>query len=1540
MTHKILGNLELSCRRVSNKEETPPVLDGLVFEEESESEAPVGSDADGHGGHVSGEDESGGSRAAEDVEFSEGDEKAEQLGSYPPVVSQMCGRLPHGIAPHEFLSRPPNVNRRSAEGSYSREYIARLALAKLDLASCPRAPMVLPWDDSLCHESPARAADMSMRQEILFKKLDKCALDDACLRGSAKSASESQQDPWMWHFHASVSEMRETFDKAPRSHTIVIEAAVFLIRRGLLNVKGTCHVNVKQARMLLTCAIWLQHYKSAEWIQERGLSDPPWALEYEEFIHVLVGGAGTGKTTTLLVVDALVDYFHGPESMRKSAPTNTAARKLRGDTVHALYKLPRGSMLSRRARLSDSVLRAYRKTWVSAIMHAIDEISFLPQDMLYQINLRSQEAKRKPHTLMGGLATILSGDFLQLPPVDGRSLAMPLDEKGFEPEALEPDAKYPDEQEGLKKERREAECRGGYALWRDSCQSVTCLTRNMRTTQPLAAIHEGMRRKEMTDEAWRALEDRLVGHERDAAGVLKPLPSGVEDPRLGEPPFSNNPVTYILHRHMLRVCQSYCNAVKESARLCTRLYVSVARDEARGGQVALLSDEVRKELLEKSNLRYVKNLPGTLGLYRGMRVLLHKKICVRLLLMNGCECTLEDIIFADDENLPTMIFAGTPVLLKYMPARLLLRVVDAEWVLPATHLPSLSKDYDRRGLFLLAPHTDYFSHLLGDGVAINIRRTHFPITPADARIVHSAQGEGFEANVVDMAKPPCMTDEEHWLANYVMISRARSLDGLLILRLPQRAHMTRGAPKYLADEVDRLLRLERRSVVALRKRLALLESTLPASTLTVLQDLFLHDEIGTEVHERVVESSEGRGSTTPAAAQKKRSGNRGSVTSAPIVDGERALASSPRGAASAASGVCAPSPTKVRRLMRKTSPVKRPAVAATRDVKTKAEMQTPTVNGECAPACPPGGAESAASGVYAPSLTKTRRLTENNFPAEERAGDDMSSGGCGIAGGGRPRRLRTKTAADNFTNMASTSPFVGCLASVPSSLEAAAEGRAGNDTVIGDHKVGEEVRSTLMDLAVSIPTPLARPRSFYPASLEQEGASLATSQTGEQETTAPIDRDPTVRETTHAERREKRSHLDAAARREPMEEIFCEASPRIDRGNVSLSISPATSFRNSSSEPLSRPSQTLSTPSSRAAGDSVSHAPPDCTINACLLAMPAVQAAELLGYTTGDVADEDHTSCVLRNIGNTCYLDALLHILAKVPSVRAWLSGHRMLATEDDHSTSCLLCWLAGDIHRLTSSTGSVPFVPRVVRNRGEWCAAFRGHRQQDAHEAFCALVDECEELDLRKLRSYNVEELGENLEINSVRYSTPFWRAFGGLQLCTVTCSRCGAVSSRYDMFHNISMAMLPRSTARIEEMIADHWGFEQLDDEDDTCENCHAQSARHAQTVVVRWPSVLVLHLKRWVLERYPEVALSKNDSRVLFESTLPLDGGGDTPYALRGVLVHTGGAGVGHYTSYVRSRDHRWYFCNDLPPESPREVPLGTVLSAEAYMLVYEQ
>lgn len=333
-----------------------------------------------------------------------------------------------------------------------------------------------------------------------------------------------------------MAALRTTFEDVSPSHTVVVEAAVPLLHRGLLDVKGTRHVNVNQARALIAYAVWLQHYKSDEWFRDGKLSEAPWVLEYEQFIHILIGGAGTGKTTTLRCIDALVDFCHGPGSRRMSAPTNTAARKLPGDTVHALYKLPRGSMLSRSGRLSDCVLRAFRRSWAPTITQAVHEVSFLPQDMFYQINLRSQEAQRKPNLIMSDLVTFLCGDFLQLPPVEGRSLASPLTETGYE-EVLEETGKPVRTSDAARrKERKEVKCRGGYALGRDECPSVTCLTLNMCTTKPLTDIAEGMRNNSMTDAAWLALEDRCVGYVR-VGGVLQALPPCVPDPRQTHPLF-------------------------------------------------------------------------------------------------------------------------------------------------------------------------------------------------------------------------------------------------------------------------------------------------------------------------------------------------------------------------------------------------------------------------------------------------------------------------------------------------------------------------------------------------------------------------------------------------------------------------------------------------------------------------------------------------------------------------------------------------------------------------------------------------------------------------------------------------------------------------------------------------------------------------------------------------------------------------------------------------------------------------------------------
>ena len=119
-----------------------------------------------------------------------------------------------------------------------------------------------------------------------------------------------------------------------------------------------------------------------------------------------------------------------------------------------------------------------------------------------------------------------------------------------------------------------------------------------------------------------------------------------------------------------------------------------------------------------------------------------------------------------------------------MPVALVLRVEGVAWRLRAQDLPQTLPDNLKvqRGVFVLRPHPEYLRRHVERDRFIYVRRIEFPVAPADARIVYAAQGETFEAVVADMQRPPRMEVGIHWLACYVMLSRAKTVDGFLVLR--------------------------------------------------------------------------------------------------------------------------------------------------------------------------------------------------------------------------------------------------------------------------------------------------------------------------------------------------------------------------------------------------------------------------------------------------------------------------------------------------------------------------------------------------------------------------------------------------------------------------------------------------------------------------------------------------------------------------------------------------------------------------------------
>ena len=106
----------------------------------------------------------------------------------------------------------------------------------------------------------------------------------------------------------------------------------------------------------------------------------------------LLGQGGTGKSTVLLLIEALIEYYAGPETVRKCAISNTAARLIGGDTLHAVCKLPREDLQSRAGKLSLAVLSKLRQKWKNSWAFFIDEISMVAPEQLIQSDLRTRDA--------------------------------------------------------------------------------------------------------------------------------------------------------------------------------------------------------------------------------------------------------------------------------------------------------------------------------------------------------------------------------------------------------------------------------------------------------------------------------------------------------------------------------------------------------------------------------------------------------------------------------------------------------------------------------------------------------------------------------------------------------------------------------------------------------------------------------------------------------------------------------------------------------------------------------------------------------------------------------------------------------------------------------------------------------------------------------------------------------------------------------------------------------------------------------------------
>lgn len=129
------------------------------------------------------------------------------------------------------------------------------------------------------------------------------------------------------------------------------------------------------------------------------------------------GSAGTGKSFLLKLIIKKLQTRYGNSNIGISAPTGLAASNVGGQTVQRLFgiglgKEPAEILLNRIKKNMDKYM-----VWRRMSVLIIDEISMLDSELFDKLNYLAKKIKRNDAPF-GGIQVIISGDFLQLPPVN------------------------------------------------------------------------------------------------------------------------------------------------------------------------------------------------------------------------------------------------------------------------------------------------------------------------------------------------------------------------------------------------------------------------------------------------------------------------------------------------------------------------------------------------------------------------------------------------------------------------------------------------------------------------------------------------------------------------------------------------------------------------------------------------------------------------------------------------------------------------------------------------------------------------------------------------------------------------------------------------------------------------------------------------------------------------------------------------------------------------------------------------------------------
>lgn len=246
--------------------------------------------------------------------------------------------------------------------------------------------------------------------------------------------------------------------------------------------------------------------------------------------------------------------------------------------------------------------------------------------------------------------------------------------------------------------------------------------------------------------------------------------------------------------------------------------------------------------------------------------------------------------------------------------------------------------------------------------------------------------------------------------------------------------------------------------------------------------------------------------------------------------------------------------------------------------------------------------------------------------------------------------------------------------------------------------------------------------------------------------------------------------------------------------------------------------------------------------------------------------------CGLKNLGNTCYMNAIVQCLATCATItRYFMSGefNDHIVTESKFGST------GGELARQLSHVflnmrSNNTFAPSDFRKTvSNYLDTFTLGDQHDAHEFFTMLVDKLH-LDLNQAARDSVKiikKLNDNnlngpvptgiayknfYEQHTAQNRSIFTEWFEGILLSNLKCTSCSTESDTFEPFYCLSLPIVTNGSSR--STLADCWSAFAADesltgDAAWDCTLCKRKRNAIKKIRICRLPKILVIHLKRLV-------------------------------------------------------------------------------------------